>query len=147
MIALTISSFLLLSILVLVVIIKEKWNAILIAIIIPFLLFNIAFSWKTINDLWGQPKKGLPDDTVEFTILFSKVQKPSIYLLISRKDIDYPVYHTIPWTKQNEEALQKGERAKKEGKKMVAKKKKTQNNNDVQLELYEWNHLVELPKD
>jgi len=146
MLALAIFSLMLLTIIVLVVMIKEKWNPILMSILVPFLLFNVAFSWHTVNDLWGQPKDGLPEDD-SFRVVYAKNAKPWIYLLTIEPDVDYPVFRRIPWTKQSQEQLEKGTKAQKEGKRMVAKKSKTPTDADTQIELYEWDAQTAMPKD
>ena len=145
MIALAVFSLMLLTIIVLIVMIKEKWNPVIMAILVPFLLFNIAFSWNTINELWGQPRDGLPDSS--FQVVYSKSAKPWIYLLTMEPDTDYPVFRKIPWTEESQKQLEKGNKAKKEGKRMLAKKKPQDTTTDTQIELYEWKATIEMPKD
>lgn len=144
MISLAIFSLMLLTIILLVVMIKGKWNGVLMAILVPFLLFNVAFSWHTINELWGQPREGLPEDS--FQILYSKSAKPWIYLLTNEPDTDYPVFRKIPWSEQSQKELDKGIKARKEGKRVLAKKK-LEANTETQIELYEWNAQTEMPKN
>lgn len=145
MIYLTVTSLFLLTVIVLILLVKQRWNVVLTVVLVPFLLFNVAFSWHTIESLWGQPREGLPEDS--FQIIYQKSDKPWIYLLVVEPEVDYPIFRKIPWTKQNQETLEKGQRAKKEGKVMIAKKKETADSSDEQIELYEWDFKRSMPKD
>ena len=114
-------------------------------LITPFLLFNIAFSWYTIDKMWGQARLGISDDVV---FIHGFVQKPWIYITVVDPEDEekIPTFHKIPWTKKNEEQLKKGKEANEKGQPMVAKMKKGSNKTDEQLELYQWDHMKAMPK-
>lgn len=137
------ASLTILTIIVLIIIIKQRWNSLVTMILVPFLLFNISFSWYTINDLWGAPKEGLP--TNSFQIVYAKVLKPWIYILTVEPDKNYPVFRIISWTEENQKEIEKGQRGQKAGKRMLAKKKEG-SADDSQLQMYEWDHKQSIPK-
>ena len=145
MLELLVISVFILSLMVLIIIIKQGWNSGLTLFLTPFLLFNIAFGWYTIDDMWGQARNGMPDDVV---FVNGFVQKPWIYVVVidPKDEVKTPTFHKMPWSKQNEEQLKKGQEAKKRGQPMLAKIQKQSNNTDKQLQLYEWDHIKAMPK-
>jgi hypothetical protein len=145
MILTLVASLMLLTIIVLVIIIKNGWKSIVSLILMPFLLFNVAFSWHTVNELWGQAKLGMPAG--EFTFLHGVSSKPWIYLLVVKEGKVEPTFHKIPWTKKDEEELEKGQRQQKQGKRIKGKQSSQGKSDDTQkMMLYEWNHQSEIPK-
>lgn len=113
-------------------------------ILIPFLLFNIGFSWYLVDDLWGRPRLGLPKHEVQF--LNHSVAKPWIYIVIKDPNKEEPEFRKIPYNKDNEKKLSEAKSKTKAGQRVIVKE---QQNNDetAEIKLYDWNHLDSMPKD
>ena len=126
---------------------KKNW---IVFILIPLLVFNVGFSWHTIDKLWGTPRHGFPD--VEVEIIAMKVNKPWAYFLVKEPNEEHPTLYMKPWTKELEKKMTEGQRKMKAGKKVVGKEKKPEQRGMTQdpgeMLLYEWNYKQEMvPKN
>jgi hypothetical protein len=139
------ASLLVLAILVLAILIQQGWTKFLTLLLIPFLIFNIGFSWFTINELWGTPRLGLP--AVKLELLHAAIRKPFIYILAVEPDSDKePVLYKIPYSKQTEEKLAKaGKKLKKNQRVSIEQEGKPTHDTDG-IKLYDWDHKAEMPK-
>lgn len=136
-------SLLFLSIIVLILIIKLKWNSTVSLILTPFLLFNVGFSWYTVNELWGQAKLAKPKAKSE--IVYVGVNKPWIHLLV--KDIENEIrFHKIPHTKEMEKEVAKIQKEMKKGQKIYIEADNKNNEEESHFEWYKWKHEQALPK-
>lgn len=137
-------SLFLLSIIVLILIIKLKWNNVVSLFLIPFLLFNIGFSWYTVNELWGQARNADPEENSE--IMYVGVKKPWIYILVNDKENEVILYR-IPYTKKMEEEAAKMRKELKKGQKLFIKPKENKSlEQESHFEWYKWKHEQMLPK-
>lgn len=137
---------LLLSLLVLILVIKSNWNSIITILLIPLLLFNIGFSWHTIDELWGQAKNAKPTPGVE--LLYASIRQPWIYLVVHDSKDDEPKFHKIPYSKENEKSVAKAMKRMKQGQRILIKDKKVGQEIDKSLiEFYVWDHINTLPKN
>lgn len=138
------TSLLLLTILVLVLVIRSGVRSLITMILIPFLLFNIGFSWYIVNDLWGRPKMGVPEHAVQF--LNHSVAKPWIYIVVKDPDKEEPEFRKIPYTKDNEKKLSDAKAKTKNGQRVKIKEQQI-DGNTAEIKLYDWNHLESMVKD
>jgi hypothetical protein len=77
-------------------------------IIIPFVIFNLGFSWHTIESLKGYPYANYPP--ADHQLLFSAIAKPKIYLLTignNEKPRLYVIDYTDEMAKKLAQAKQK----------------------------------------
>ena len=122
---------------------KKNW---IVFILIPLLVFNIGFSWHTIDKLWGTPRHGFPDKESE--VLYQQVAKPWVYFLVKEKEEPHPTLYTVPWTKELEKKMQEVQKKMKQGKKVLAKrddrKQKGQTDDKADLLFYEWDYKQDL---
>lgn len=145
MIELLTLSLLLLTILVLAIIIKQKWSSVLSLILIPFLIFNIGFSWYTIDDLWGHPRHQFSKEEME--ILTVIIKKPDIYLLAKGSTDVEPIFYKIPYTEKTEKALKEAQKRMKSGVRVMIKKFQGKENDNSEFKLYDWDHKNLLKKE
>ena len=141
-------SLLILVILATMAIVKSKFNIILTATIIPFLIFNAGFSWHTISELRGSPRDGYPVGQVQ--LLYAAVQQPKIYLLVNHENEKSPTLYAIPYSEEDARKLAKAMGDIKDGQTVMARlqnKDHGNNSNDQEMIYYRFNHEEQMPKD
>lgn len=111
--------------------------------IIPFLIFNIGFSYHTLNELWGYAKQGYPKGEVE--LLTYKIEKPEVYIMV-REQTGKTRLHVIPYNKKTEEDLDGAGREIKKGQRIMVKNNGTENQQS-KLEFYSWLPAESMPKE
>ena len=136
-------SLLLLTILVILIAIRQKFRIWILLLIIPFLIFNIGFSYHTINELWGYPKQGYPQGEVE--LLTHKIEKPNVYILVREQNGKARLY-LIPYTKKTEEGLTGASQKMKKGQRMMMKNQ-GHNTQESKFEFYSWKPAESMPKE
>ena len=144
MIYLLAASLLLLTILVLIISVRQKFRLWIMLFIIPFLIFNIGFSYHTINELWGYPKQGYPKEEVE--LLAYKVEKPTVFIMVREKSGRTRLY-AIPYTKKTEEELEGAGKQIKQGQRMMIKNRGRKDDQESKFELYSWRPAESMPKE
>jgi hypothetical protein len=144
MIYLLAASLLLLTILVLIIAVRQKFRVWILVFIIPFLVFNIGFSYHTINELWGYPKQGYPMEEVE--LLAFKVEKPTVFIMVREQSGRTRLY-AIPYTKKTEEELESAGKQIKKGQRMMIKNKGRKDDQESKFELYSWKPADVMPKE
>ena len=117
-----------------------KWTS---YFIIPFLLFNIGFSWHTIDDLLGRAAERIPQGQFELLAVFT--EKPFIYVVVREEGTRDPTFHKIPDTKENRKKGAEAKELLKKGIKLQGKFKP--GNLTPGFEFYKWNHQAEMPKE
>ena len=143
MIYLLTASLLLLTILVILIAIRQKFRVWIMLFIIPFLIFNIGFSYHTINELWGYAKEGYPKGEVE--LLAHKIEKPNVYILVREQSGKARLY-LIPYTKKTEEGLNGASQKMKKGQRMMMKNQ-GHNTQESKFEFYSWKPAESMPKE
>lgn len=142
-------SLFLLTILVIILVIKLNWNSLISLILIPFLIFNIGFSWYSVNELWGQARAESPPKDAE--ILYMGIQKPWVYMLVKEKSEENnrePLFFKIPYSIEIEKEMAKAQKELKNGQKIFLNDKiKKNQEKETHFEWYKWNHLEAMPKD
>jgi len=134
MIILLTISLVTLSVLVLLIQIRYKTRSWLILLLVPFLLFNIGFSWHTVSDLLGKPRHSTIQDHSQF--LYAVVSNRWIYLLVAEPDTPQPIYYKIPYSEKLEQQLNKANEKAKNGERVMLKKNNTQD--DSEYVFYNW---------
>lgn len=138
-------SLLLLTLLVLVMYIAShgtrlrSWIAYL---VIPFLLFNIGFSWHTVHEIIGQATTRPPIG--KFDIMAVSKGQGVLYIVVKEQDRDAPTFHQIPDTKENRKEVEKAANLLKKNIRMQGEIVKNQNNQ--QFKAYKWDHQQAMPK-
>ena len=143
MIYLLTASLLLLTVLVIIITIRQRFRTWIVLLIIPFLVFNIGFSYHTVNELWGYAKQGYPREEVE--LLAYKIEKPDIYVMVREKNGKARL-HLIPYTKKTEDDLNGAGREMKKGQRIMMKNR----GHDIQesrVEFYSWRPAESMPKE
>lgn len=108
------------------------------------MIFNIGFSYHTVNELWGYPVKASPKTEVE--LLAYKIEKPNIFIMIREQDGQVRL-HQIPYTKKNEEQLDSAGKAIKRGQRMIMKRQGRENDQESRVEFYSWQPAEFMPKE
>lgn len=111
-------------------------------LLIPFLLFNIGFTWHTVDDILGQATEQLPQGKVH--VVAVHVAKPHIYVVVRHQDNDEPTFHKIPYSKRNKDEIDAARQQMKKGVRMVAEFKEDDSQKTVQF--FKWDHLENIPK-
>jgi hypothetical protein len=143
MIYLLTASLLLLTVLVVIITIRQRFRTWIILLIIPFLIFNIGFSYHTVNELWGYAKEGYPKEEVE--LLTYKIERPEVYIMVREQSGETRLY-VIPYAKKTEEDLKGAVDEIKKGQRMMMKNR----GHDVQeskIEFYRWRPAESMPKE
>jgi hypothetical protein len=143
MIYLLTASLLLLAVLVIIIAIRQKFRVWIILFIIPFLIFNIGFSYHTLNELWGYPKEGYPKEEVE--LLAYKIEKPNVYIMV-REQSGRTRLHLIPYSKKAEEDLEGAGKEMKKGQRMMMKNR-GHDDQESRVEYYSWRPAESMPKE
>lgn len=81
--------------------------------LIPIALISSIFSGWTMLALQGTPINGIPDGEVE--VIWVEIQKPHIYFNVRPDGETEPVYHVIPYTKDNAKKMQSLAEAAEQG--------------------------------
>lgn len=140
---LTLSLFIL-TILVLALAIKQKLKGLLLVFLIPFLIFNIGFTYHTIKEIWGYAVEDYPKSDVE--LLAYKIEQPNIIIVI-REQTGLPRLYMIPYEKKHEEKLEGAGKAMKKGQRIMMKKNEGVNEQESNFELYSWKPAESMPKE
>ena len=136
-------SLLLLTLLVLVMYIASRgtklhsWVAYL---VIPFLLFNIGFSWHTVNEILGQATTRYPSG--KFDVMAVSKGQDVLYIVVKEQERDEPTFHQIPNTEENRKQADAVEKQLKKNVRMQGEF----SGNTNQLKAYKWNHQQAMPK-
>lgn len=142
MIYLLTASLLLLTVLVMIVAIRARYRIWILTLLIPFLIFNIGFTYHTIQELWGYPVNGYPKGEVE--LLASKIEQPKILIVVRYSD-GRTRLHQIPYNKKDEEDLNGANRELRKGSRIMM------NNigeaQESRFELYPWKPSDMMPKE
>lgn len=144
MIYLLAASLLILTVLILIIAVRQRFKLWIMLFIIPFLIFNIGFSYHTINELWGYPKQGYPINEVE--LLTYKVEKPTVFIMVREKSGKIRLY-AIPYTKKAEENLESAGREIKKGQRIMMKTHGRKDDQESKFELYSWKPADIMPKE
>lgn len=143
MIYLLSASLLLLTVLTIVVSIRARFRIWIMLLLIPFLVFNIGFSYHTVKELWGYPVDGFPKNEVE--LLAFKVEQPNIFIMVREQGGKARLYQ-IPYTKKTEEQLDGAGKAMKRGQRMMVKPN-GQKDQESRVEFYSWRPADVMPKE
>jgi len=135
------ASMTLLSVMVIVFFISTR-STLVSYFIVPFLLFNIGFSWHTLDVLLGQATEQLPQG--QFEVLSVVSQKPFLYIVVREDGESEPKFHKIPDTKENRKKGAEAKELLKKGIKLQGKFKPGELTPG--FEFYKWNHQTEMPK-
>lgn len=135
-------SLLLLTVLVLTIAISARYRIWILALIIPFLVFNIGFTYHTVQELWGYPVKGYPQGEVE--LLASKIEKPDVLIVVRYPD-GRTRLHQIPYTKRDEEQLSSANRELRKGRRIMMNNRGQAQ--ESRFELYPWKPSEMMPKE
>lgn len=142
MIYLLTASLLILAVLVLILAIRAKYRTWTLILIIPFLVFNIGFTYHTVQELWGYPVKGYPQGEVE--LLAAKIEQPNVLIVVRYPD-GRSRLHQIPYTKQNEEQLLGANRELRKGRRIMMNN--SGQTKESRFELYPWKPSEMMPKE
>ena len=143
MIYLLTASLLVLTILTLITAIRARYRTEIIVLLIPFLIFNIGFSYHTVKELWGYSVEGFPEDEVE--LMAHKVEQPNIFIMVRERNGKARLYE-IPYTKKTEEQLEGAGKAMKRGQRMMMKPN-GQRDQESKVEFYSWRPAESMPKE
>lgn len=142
MIYLLTASLLLLTVLTIITAIRARYRTWILILIIPFLVFNIGFTYHTIQELWGYPVKSYPQGEVE--LLAAKIEQPNVLIVVRYPD-GRTRLHQIPYTKIDEEQLNGANRELRKGQRiMMNNRGQTQ---ESRFELYPWKPSEMMPKE
>lgn len=136
------ASLLLLTILVIITTIRSRLRTWMYVLIIPFLIFNIGFTYHSIKELWGYPVKGFPKYEVE--LLAFKIEQPNVYVMV-REPSGSPRLYMIPYNKKEEEGLQSANRDMRKGVRVMMKGSMEQE--ESRFEIYPWKPSEMMPKE
>jgi len=110
-------------------------------ILIPFLIFNLGFSWYTLLELKGWPYHSYPIN--EYIFIHGFENESHVYLILQDLN-EEPRLYAIPYTEENSKRLQKGLQLAKQGYRVMIR---NQPENPTQLEFYEFSFQKKYPKD
>ena len=139
------TSLLILTVLVLVMFILTKGSRLkqwIVYLVVPFLLFNIGFSWHTVHEMLGQATISLPKG--KFDVMSVSKLGENLYIVVKQQDKDEPTFHTIPNTEKNKKQFEKAQKMLK--KNIPVKGEFTLEQSEAQLNLYQWDHQKAMPK-
>ena len=138
-------SLLLLTLLVLVMYIASRGTRLhgwFVYLVIPFLLFNIGFSWHTVNEMLGHATTRYPNG--KFDIMAVSKGDGFVYLVVKEQDSDEPTFHQLPDTEENKKEAERTERLLKKNIRMQGEI--VEERTKGQFKSYMWNHQQALPK-
>ena len=139
-------SLLMLTLLVLVMYIASRGTRLhgwFVYLVIPFLLFNIGFSWHTVNEVLGQATTRYPSG--KFDIMAVSKGQGYVYLVVKEQDRDEPTFHQLPDTEENKKEAERTERLLKKNIRMQGEV--VENQNKAQFKSYMWDHQQAMPKN
>ena len=137
-------SLLILTIVTVIVAIRIRFSTAIMVLLIPFLIFNIGFSYHTVKELWGYPVEGLPEDEVE--LIAYKVEQPNVFVMVRQQDGKTRLY-MIPYTRKTEDQLEGAGKAMKRGQRMMMKDSNGDEGQDSKVEIYSWRPAESMPKE
>ena len=112
-------------------------------IIIPFLIFNLGFSWYSISSIMGYAYNGLPP--TDHQMLYAVVSKPNIYVLAQGPQ-DAPRLYVFDY--DEETARKVGQAAQQIASGQLVMTRRPSNiNNQGGLEFYNFELQKQYPKD
>lgn len=138
-------SLLLLTLLVLVMYIASRRTRLhgwFLYLVIPFLLFNIGFSWHTVNEMLGHATTRYPNG--KFDIMAVSKGDGFIYLVVKEQDSDEPTFHQLPDTEENKKEAERTERLLKKNIRMQGEI--IEERNKGHFKSYMWDHQQAMPK-
>lgn len=142
MIYLLTASLLALTILTIITSIRARYRTWILILLIPFLVFNIGFTYHTIQELWGYPVKDYPKGEVE--LLAAKIEQPNVLIMVRYPD-GRSRLHQIPYTKRDEEQLSGAAREIRQGRRVMMNN--LGQNQESRFELYPWKPSEMMPKE
>lgn len=143
MIYLLTASLLVLTVITLTVAIRARFRIWMMVFLIPFLIFNIGFSYHTVKELWGYAVEGFPKTEVE--LLTYKIEKPNVFITVRHDDGRVRLYQ-IPYEKKTEEQLDSAGKAMKKGQRMMMKNR-GHKDQESKVEFYSWRPSDSMPKE
>lgn len=139
------TSLLVLTVLVLVIFILTKGGRLkqwVVYLVVPFLVFNIGFSWHTVNEILGQATANLPIG--KFDVIAVGKKDEQLYIVVKQQDRDEPTFHTIPNTEENKKQLDSAQKLLKKNIPVVGEFSTEQSLG--KLNVYKWDHQRAMPK-
>lgn len=121
------------------VLIKQRGNFLLLAILIPITLFSVGYSWFIIENFKGYAVAELPNNA---QVLKIYKQKPRIYLLLQTDK--GPRLHVVPWNQENSKRANDAQQRMDGGE--IIFLEKVERTNDGELRFYKWDHKKSFPK-
>lgn len=112
-------------------------------IIIPFLIFNLGFSWYTISSLMGYPYHNTPPS--EHQLLHFIVAKPNIYVLAKELNVE-PRLYVFDYDEKTVKQLAEAKRQMQAGQRVMIDKKVRPDGN-IELKFYNFSIQRVYPKD
>lgn len=143
MIYLLTATVFLMAVLIITVLIRQRFSGLLMAVLIPFLIFNTGFTYHTISELWGYAKTALPREEVE--LLAYKIQRPDIYIMV-REQSGRVRLHQIPYTKNTEDDLNGAGQQIKQGQRVMMRTR-GHDGPESRTEFYNWRPAEQMPKE
>ena len=122
--------------------IRSRYRVWIFLFIIPFLVFNIGFTYHTVEELWGYPVRGYPQGEVE--LLAAKVEQPNVLIVVRYSD-GRTRLHQIPYTKRDEEQLSGANRELRKGRRIMMNNRGQAQ--ESRFELYPWKPSEMMPKE
>ena len=110
--------------------------------LIPFVLFNLGFSWHTLSELRGWPYHATP--VADAQMLSAHVQKPWIYFVVQQVNQE-PRLYAVPHTPERAKQAHQAQQRAAQGHQIMIMKKPTAESDDFIL--YEFHHLQQYQKD
>lgn len=133
-------SLLLLTILVVLIALEYKKTYKWLIVIIPFLLFNLAFGWYNIQKLAGDPSTN--QITENSQLLHAVTARPYIYVMVWEPNAPKPKLFQLPYSQRTEQQLQKSMEMMKQGQRVMIKRPADGDFVDEYI-FYPWRELVE----
>lgn len=112
-------------------------------IIIPFLVFNLGFSWHSISSLMGYPYDNTPPN--EHQLLHFVVSKPDIYVL-AKGPKEEPRLYVFDYSEETAKRLSEAKKQMQGGQTVLIKKDVKPNGN-TELKFYNFSVQEAYPKN
>lgn len=103
-------------------------------VLIPFILFNLGFTWYNLQQLAGYPSNGTIKDNSY--VLHATTARPWIYVSVWQPQDDHPRLYQLPYSKKLEDQLEKIMAQMQKGQRVLIKK--SQDNSAGDYEFYSW---------
>lgn len=110
--------------------------------LVPFVLFNLGFSWHTVSELRGWPYHAVPH--AESQMLYARVERPWIYFLVQQSGHE-PRLYAVPYTPERAQQAQQAQSQAAQGQQIMIRGNRSTDSDEVVL--YEFNHLDQYRKD